>query len=186
MIFDQHNFKKILSQHTKQKIKNENLIKAAVLLPIYNLDGEYHLLFTKRTEMVDTHKGDISFPGGVYHEEDKSLLDTALRATNEELGISPEDVEILGELDDIETNTNFIISPFVGIIPYPYEFKINDMEIERLIQVPLEFLLNEENFWKEVRNYKDKNYTIYFYRYEDNIIWGATAKILKDFLDLLR
>jgi len=186
MIFDKDNFKKILSRHSKQRINNKNLIKAAVLIPVYNLDGKYYLLFTKRTEMVETHKGDVSFPGGIYHEEDKSLLETALRETNEEIGISPDDVEILGELDDIDTSTNFIISPFVGIVPYPYEYKISEMEIERLIHVPLEFLLKEENFWEELRNHNGENHKIYFYRHEGDIIWGATGKIVKNFLDLIR
>src|SRR3990172_10760635 len=137
MVFNKKTFSQVLSQYPKKKIINNRLISAAVLIPLFNLDGKYNLLFTKRTNLVETHKGEISFPGGVFDKNDSSLLDTALRETEEEVGINSNDVEILGELDDIETNTNFNISPFVGVIPYPYEFRINGIEIEKLLNIPL-------------------------------------------------
>ena len=135
--------------------------------------------------MVETHKGEISFPGGVFDKTDKSLLDTALRESQEELGIDVSDIDVLGELDDIETNTNFIISPFVGIIPYPYEFKVNEAEIEKLLFVPLEHLLNKDSCWEESWAYKGSPYSMYFYHFENNIIWGATAKIARHFLEII-
>jgi len=186
MVFEKEKLSKALNQHSKQKISNKGLTLAAVLIPVFSSDGKDYLLFTKRTNLVETHKGEISFPGGVHDKTDKSLLHTALRETNEELGVNAKDVEILGELDDVETNTNFIISPFVGIIPYPYNFKVNDKEIESLLYVPLESLLNGDNFWEESRDYNGGSYPMYFYRYENNIIWGATAKIVKHFSDLIQ
>ena len=186
MGFNKKSFLKVLDRYSKKRIINSKLINAAVLIPLFSQNGECHLLFTKRTDKVETHKGEISFPGGVQDKTDGNLLETALRETYEEIGINTEDVEILGELDDIETNTNFIISPFVGIIPHPYEFKINEIEIEELIHVPLESLLNGDNFWEESWNYKGRKYPMYFYRYEDNIIWGATGKIVKHFLDIIK
>src|SRR3989304_3419366 len=173
MVLDREKISNALNQYSKQQIRNKELTSAAVLVPIFNLNGKYHLLFTKRTDFVEAHKGEISFPGGVHDKGDKSLLHTALRESNEELGINPKDVEMLGELNDIETNTNFIISPFVGIIPYPYEFKVNANEIERMIYVPLEALLKGDGYWEELWDYSGRKYPMYFYRYEDNIIWGA-------------
>ena len=98
-----------------RKIAGASLTPSAVLVPIYHKQGEYYILFTKRTEDVKNHKGQISFPGGVHQEEDRTLVDTALRESAEEIGLMPNDVEVLGELDDTTTVTSsFIISPFVG------------------------------------------------------------------------
>lgn len=185
MDFTKENFLKALCHYSKHQIKNEIRIPAAVLIPLFKSDGKYHLLFTKRTNMVETHKGEISFPGGIYDKTDKNLLDTALRESYEELGIDVRDVDVLGELDDIETNTNFIISPFVGIIPYPYKFKVNEAEIEKLLLVSLEHLLKKDSFWEESWTYRGVPYPMYFYRYESNVIWGATAKIVRHFLEII-
>ena len=185
MDFSKENFLMALCNYSKHQIKNGTSVPAAVLIPLFKSDGQYHILFTKRTDMVENHKGEISFPGGVFDKTDKSLLDTALRESQEELGIDVSDIDVLGELDDIETSTNFIISPFVGIIPYPYEFKVNEAEIEKLLFVPLEHLLDKDSCWEESWTYKGSPYPMYFYRYQGNIIWGATAKIVKGFLEIM-
>lgn len=176
--------KEILSKRKKYIIDEPNLTKAAVLIPIFEKEGKYHIIFTKRTEKVEHHKGEISFLGGVYDKGDKSLLQTALRESFEELGIKPSDVEILGELDDITTITNFIISPFVGVIPYPYNFIINKDEIDQVLEIPIFTLLEKSNFWEEKFIYDEKEHIVYFYKYKENIIWGATGKILKQFLEI--
>lgn len=180
--------KEILSQREKQNIiiTDAPLAPAAVLLPLYQKGGEYHILFTKRTEKVEHHKGQISFPGGARHEEDRSLEDTALRETFEEIGVRPEDVEILGELDNMGTiSSNFLISPFVALIPYPYEFVINPDEIEELVEVPIAALLDKKNYREEFQVYQGISYWGSFYQYKGKVIWGATARILKQFLDLV-
>ena len=123
-----------LSQRHKQHIVNANLVRSAVIIPIYDKQGQYYILFTKRTQEVKDHKGQISFPGGAYQEEDGTLVNTALRECAEEIGLMPGDVEILGELDDFVTQvSNYIISPFVGLIPWPYQFKMNEEEIEEIL-----------------------------------------------------
>ena len=180
--------KKILCQREKQSIivTDAPLVPAAVLLPLYHKEGEYYILFTKRTEKVEYHKGQICFPGGARHPEDRSLADTALRETFEEIGVRPEDVEILGELDDMATiTTNFLITPFVALIPYPYEFVVSSDEIEELIEVPIAALLDKGCYHEEFHVHQGRPHWGCSYRYKDEVIWGATARILKQFLDLV-
>jgi len=179
--------REILSRREKRSIivTDAPLVPAAVLLPLYAKKGEYHILFTKRTEKMEYHKGQISFPGGARHPDDLSLADTALREAFEEIGVRPEDVEILGELDDMSTLTsNFRIAPFVALIPHPYEFVVSGYEIEKLIEVPIAALLEKGCYREEFNIYQDKPYLRCSYRYKDEVIWGATARILKQFLDL--
>ncbi len=179
---------RILAQREKQTIilSDAPLTPAAVLLPIYEKEGEYYILFTKRTQKVEHHKGQISFPGGARHEHDRDLKDTALRETFEEIGVRPEDVTILGELDNMSTLTsNFLITPFVGIIPYPYEFIINEDEIEELVEVPLSALADERNYREEVYIIEGAPNMGRVFEYNGRVIWGATARILKQFLDLV-
>ena len=182
------NIKKVLAQREKRTIvlSNDPLVPAAVLLPFYEKEGEYYILLTKRTEKVEHHKGQISFPGGARHEQDRDLRDTALRETFEEIGVRPEDVEILGELDNMGTFTSkFLISPFVGIIPYPYEFIVNEDEIEELIEVPLSALADEKNYGEKAHEIDEVSYMGNVFEYNGRVIWGATAMMLKQLLDLV-
>jgi len=174
-----------LTQREKKVYEAEGLTPAAVLIPLYEKAGKCYLVVTRRTEMVDHHKGQISFPGGARHTEDPTLRDTALRETWEEIGLDPKDVEILGELDDIPTyTTSFVISPFVAAIPYPYHFEVNPQEVEEVISVPLEVLLDKGNFREEMQFIDGVLVAQYFYHCGDHIIWGATARILKQFLEV--
>jgi len=142
-------------------------------------------LLTKRTEMLEYHKGQICFPGGGRHETDRDLRDTALRETFEEVGVRPEDVRILGELDSMGTFTsNFLITPYVGVIPYPYEFKVSVDEIESLIQVPVSELLDENNYREEVYDLDGSIMTGFVFDYRGEVIWGATARILRQLIEL--
>jgi 8-oxo-dGTP pyrophosphatase MutT (NUDIX family) len=177
--------KEILDYREKACINDERFKRAAVLIPLFKKNGEYHILLTRRSEKVEHHKGQISFPGGRHDHEDEDLLTTALREAEEEMGISPKDVRILGELDDICTVTDFCVSPFVGLIPYPYPFKMNRQEIEEAIEVPLGSLLDPDRFRKDFREHGGRAWPVYFYQHEHHTIWGATASILKQLLDLL-
>ena len=177
--------KKILACRSKACIQDPRLRRAAVLLPLFKKEGEYHILFTRRTDQVEHHKGQISFPGGRQDKKDKDLLATALREAQEEMGIEEKDVQILGELDDICTVTDFCVSPFVALIPYPYPYKINRQEIAEIIEVPLSVLLDERRFRQELRERDGAPFQVYFYQHKDHTIWGATAGILKQLLDLL-
>jgi len=133
---------RLLQQRRKKHISDPGRVQSAVLLPLYNRDGQDHIVFIKRTETVGVHKGQISFPGGSREESDGTMLDTALRESHEEIGLKPEDVEVLGELDDeITTTSNFIVTPFVGMIPWPYRFIMSEIEVDEVIEVPIPALL---------------------------------------------
>jgi len=176
----------ILCQRERKSIPGKGLTRAAVLIPLYQKEGEYYMLLTKRTEEVEVHKGQLSFPGGAWDEHDADLLATALRESFEEVGLRAQDVEILGELDDAPTVTsNFAVTPFVAVIPYPYEFRVSQREVEELVEVPLSALLDRSNFSRELLQRKGQTILSYNYRYRNHVIWGATARILKGFLDLI-
>ena len=178
--------RQILSQNEKKQIIDLNAVSSAVLIPIFEKNGEDHILFTKRTETVEHHKGQISFPGGGREIEDETLLQTALRESFEEVGIHPEDVDVLGDLDDEKTHvSNYVISPYVGVIPYPYPFVISPDEVESLLEVPVSVLLDPLNFRQEIQTSGEKRYRAYFYHYGDDVIWGATSRILKRFIRLV-
>ena len=175
--------KQILSQRQKHQIVDPSRTPAAVLVPIYYKQGEYYILFIKRTEAVKKHKGEISFPGGVHEVRDRTLLDTALRECTEEISLMPDDVEILGELDDVvSATTNYVISPYLGFIPWPYQFKVDGKETEEIIEVPISALQNSGYSRQEIHEGKMVN--LYFYPYQGRTIWGATAQIINGFLNI--
>ena len=174
-----------LGRRERREVPPGPLVRAAVLVPILDR-GEPSLLFAKRTERVGHHKGQISFPGGVVRPDDPSLLDAALRECEEEVGLVPRAVEPLGALDDTETvATQFIITPFVGLIREPPEWRPDGEEIERVIEVPLAALLEDGNFRVEMWERAGGKRPVYFFDYQGETIWGATARILKHYLDLI-
>ena len=178
--------REILSQRQKWHIADAGWIRSAVLIPIYYREGRYYILFTKRTDKVKEHKGQISFPGGAYEDGDGSLINTALRESAEEIGLMAKDVEILGELDDTVTRTSgYIISPFVAYIPWPYQFKVAEEEIEEIIEVPVSTLLDKSCLRQETEIEDGKTVASFFYHCYGHVIWGATARILNQFLDIL-
>lgn len=159
-------------------------VPAAVLLPLFRKNGHYHILFTKRTDLLTHHSGEISFPGGVRHPEDGDTMATALRETWEEVGIAPAEVELLGVLDDILSVYNYLVTPYVGLLPDQFRLCVNRDEIERVIEVPVAHLLRPEVFRVEDWSWKGRSVPVYFYTYGEDEIWGLTAAILKQFLDL--
>ena len=177
--------REVLSRRQKRRIVDASRVASAVLLPIYYKQGQYYLLFIKRTEKVRWHKGQISFPGGAYHEGDGTLVNTALRECAEEIGLPPSEVEILGELDETATTTSgYIISPFVALIPRRYHFKVNGVETEEIIEIPISALLDKSCLRQETEIINGEAVTSYFYHYQGRVIWGATARILNLFLDI--
>jgi 8-oxo-dGTP pyrophosphatase MutT (NUDIX family) len=174
-----------LSSRQRRVIEHPPFSHAAVLVPLFKKNGDCHLLFTKRSDQVKYHKGEISFPGGVVDEEDSELIHTALREAFEEIGLRGSDVQIIGLLDDIVTITEFIVTPIVGLFPYPYPFNISEVEIAELIEVPLSFLLKTCSLSEREIFRGGQKEVVYAYQYGKHIIWGATARILKQFLDLI-
>lgn len=158
--------------------------RAAVLIPFFERGGEPHVLFTERTQHLRRHKGEISFPGGKVDEGDPSLLEAALRETREEIGLVRERVELLGELDDITTVTDYVVTPFVGWIPGTEELLLNPHEIARLHEVPLARLLDPAVYeLKREFEWRGRPYPVHFFHVDDATIWGATAKILSQLLE---
>jgi 8-oxo-dGTP pyrophosphatase MutT (NUDIX family) len=177
--------RKKISSRQRRVIEHPPFSHAAVLVPLFQKGKDCHLLFTKRSEEVKYHKGEISFPGGVVDEEDLELINTALREAYEEIGLKERDVQIIGVLDDIVTITEFIVTPILGLFPYPYPFKVSEVEIAELIEVPLASLLEEDCFSEREIFRGGQKEIVYAYQYGKHIIWGATARILKQFLDLI-
>jgi len=178
--------KEALLSRQKNRITDKHRVSSAVLIPLFIKDGQYHILFIQRTNKVKDHKGQIAFPGGSYEKSDRTLQKTALREAQEEVGIAPVDVEMLGELDDIRTiGSSYIISPFVAVIPWPYQLKLDDWETEETIEVPISALLDENCLSKSTDILDDQLVQTYFYNYKGKVIWGATARILYQFLNIV-
>ncbi len=174
-----------LNSLEKRRLIDGKLVPAAVMLLLFKKGSEYHIIFNKRSQQVEHHKGEISFPGGVYDETDEDLEDTALRETWEEMGIKREHVTVLGELDTIETLSNFRVEPFVGAFPYPYLYNPSPIEVSEVIEVPISHLLEPRNRWQEVGLWRGKPIPEHYYVFQDHVIFGATARILHQFLALI-
>jgi 8-oxo-dGTP pyrophosphatase MutT (NUDIX family) len=174
-----------LAARRRRDVPPGPLVKAAVLVPIVDR-GEPFLVFAKRTNRVGTHRGQISFPGGRVDATDPTLLDAALREAEEEVGLPRDAVETLGALDDTETvATQFIITPFVGLVRTPVAWQPDGHEIEKVIEVPLAALRDRGNLRVEHRERGGVLHEVLFWDYQGETIWGATARIVKQYLDLL-
>lgn len=154
-------------------------------MPVFFKDGEHYIIFTKRSHRVKVHKGEISFPGGAYEEEDVTLLNTALRECREEIGLAASALEVIGELDDSPTiGSDYVISPFVAFVQWPYQAKLDPWEVDSIIEVPISALLDKSGVIQETGLWRDKPVATFSYRYRDDVIWGASARILRQFLDI--
>ncbi len=179
-----------LSAYTPQRLDERgdappDVKAAAVLVLFYEHNGEPHVVFQKRTETVDAHKGQISLPGGAVDPEDPHLLHTALRETHEEIGVHPDDVEVLGQLDDLVTISNFCVTPFVGWLKRPRaEWSYSRHEVAYLLEVPFSHLANPDNHVPDRRTIRGQDFTFPAYQFRDDLIWGATARMLANLLDV--
>jgi 8-oxo-dGTP pyrophosphatase MutT (NUDIX family) len=158
--------------------------RACVLIPLVRSGGEWSILFTRRSENLAAHSGQIAFPGGSV-EPDETLEHAAIREAEEEVGIPSRHVELIGRLDDVITHSGFLVAPFVGVIHEPFDVVIQEAEVVEVFQVPVHALLDAKN--PEVRfvPFRDKKYPAYFYRHGPHEIWGLTGRMLKAFLDLV-
>ena len=174
-----------LPGRTRRVVPPGPLIRAAVLVPIVD-HGEPYLVFAQRSERVGQHAGQISFPGGRIDPDDPDDLQAALREAEEEIGLARSAVEPLGMLDDTETfATQFVITPWVGVVRQPVVWQPDGHEIEKVIEVPVAALLAHGCFRVERWERGGVARDVYFYDYQGTTIWGATARILKQYLDLV-
>jgi 8-oxo-dGTP pyrophosphatase MutT (NUDIX family) len=174
-----------LRSRTPRTLGEKQMRPAAVLVPLEErADGDY-LVLTQRTETVNSHKGQIAFPGGRIDAHDPGPLAAALRESREEIGIEPRDVRILGQLDQVTAGYNYLVTPFVGVIPFPYAFRLNPAETTAVFSVPISALLEPGCFRAEARSYpSSRPGPIYHFHYQDWDIWGATARIISQLLEI--
>ena len=174
-----------LAERQQHTAAAEGLMPAAVMLLLYPKDGEFCVLLNKRSMEVEHHKGEMSFPGGARDPEDRDFEDTARRETEEEMGIARDDITILGRLDDNVTRSNFLVKVFVGTIPYPYEFRPSSVEIAEVVEIPMSVLRDPATLRWDSRIEDGIRVTVKSYGYQQHLVYGATAKILDQFLDTL-
>lgn len=166
--------------------RRDNLRAAAVLVPLIDRPEGLHILFTHRNANLQNHAGQISFPGGRMEPGDASASAAALRETDEEIGLPPASVEVIGRLDDYITGTGFVIAPIVGMIRPPYAVKLDPSEVDGVFEVPLAFILDPANHRRESRVFNGVERRFHAMPYGDKYIWGATAAMLLNLYDLLR
>jgi len=164
-------------------ISAPSLAQAAVLLPFLESGPDLTLLFTRRTDTVRHHKGQVSFPGGAQHAHE-SLESTALRETEEEIGIRPPDVEILGRFHEYLSSSEYRVTTFIAVVSGHSEIVPNPAEVAYLLRVPLRFFLETQPECRTMER-RGQKMAVYFYNYGKDVIWGLTARIVKEFVDLL-
>ena len=160
------------------------LVRAAVLVLLERVPG-WSVVLTKRTTTVDHHKGEVSFAGGMRDPEDADATATALREAQEEIGVDPAAVTVLGELDQLYTVTRFQVTPIVAAIDAGYAYRPNPSEVDRVLQVPLPLLRDANAWFEEERTWRGGTYRLRSLRFNDDVIWGATARMLQNFLTLV-
>ncbi len=175
--------------NTSRKRRN-----AAVLIPLLQRNRQWEVLYIRRTENPhDYHSGQVAFPGGKQDPRDITIKQTALREAEEEIGLSNNQVEVLGQLKPYNTISDFQIHPFVSMIPWPLRLKAQQSEVARIFTIPLSWLNNEENYYLKVPQIKAdhilkhrKRYpAVYYKRYDGELLWGATARMTLTLLQAL-
>ena len=177
--------RRVLSASPKTTLDDPELAPAGVMLLLYPKCEDYSILLNKRSDKVDRHKGEVSFPGGRREEADASLLHTALRETQEEMGVLPDDVEVLGQLDEVATVSKYAISAYVGAIPEGYAFTPNRAEVAQIIELPVAPLIDGAYDRNETRLIDGQPVRWPSYAYDGHVVWGATARVLSRFVELM-
>ncbi|TWT15977.1 CoA pyrophosphatase [Reyranella sp. CPCC 100927] len=163
----------------------ENLRPAAVLVPLVDHATGLTVLLTQRTADMPSHAGQIAFPGGRRQIEDPDLIATALRETEEEIGVGRDHVDVIGSLDNYVTGTGFLITPVVGFVAPPFELKPDPREVADIFEVPLDFFLDPANHHVHSRTWQGRERRYYAMPYGERYVWGATAGMLKNLWRIL-
>jgi 8-oxo-dGTP pyrophosphatase MutT (NUDIX family) len=163
---------------------DDRLKCAAVLVPLVRQSDEWHILYTRRTDHVESHKGQVSFPGGACDEDETEPEQTALREAEEEIGIIPAHVQVLGRLANLITISYFRVTPVVGVVKWPAVLRVGEHEVARVFTIPLGWLANTSNRWQFERPGTTRT-LIAYHPYDGELLWGATARMTVDFLKVL-
>jgi 8-oxo-dGTP pyrophosphatase MutT (NUDIX family) len=174
----------MLQRRPAMEIDAPEYRRACVLVPLIRSDGEWSILFSRRSPNLAAHSGQVAFPGGAV-EKDEALEAAAVREAEEEVGLRADAVELIGRLDDLVTNSGFLVAPFVGVIRERIEWVLHEAEVTEVFEVPIDAVL--EVGQPEVRfvSLGEQQYPVYSYRYGNYEVWGLTARMLKGFLDLV-
>lgn len=162
--------------------------KSAVLALFYPAEDKIYLVLIKRTEYPGVHSGQVSFPGGGWEPGDKDLIDTALREAEEEIGVNRNVITAIGKLTDLFIPpSNFLVTPIVGYITEHYDFRPEPDEVDRILEISLEELMDDLNIQeKEIAIFPDVTLNVPSFYINGDIIWGATAMILRELIDVIR
>lgn len=182
MVSDYAQIRRRLQRFSVRALPLDGLRPAAILVPLFQQQGCDLILFTRRTANLSHHRGEISFPGGSWQPGDGDRSETALRETEEEMGIVATDVELLGRLDDCISVHGYHVTPFVGTFPAPYRYTVNGDEIAEVIEVPVAQLLDPAIYHEENWRHRGRLLPVGFYDVGPHQIWGLTAAILRQFL----
>ncbi|MFP3852978.1 MAG: NUDIX hydrolase [Anaerolineales bacterium] len=178
-----------LQRHEPKTRTEWEAIPAAVLVPFYQENDRWHLLFTRRTDTVNSHQGQVSFPGGAIENQDSNPKEAALREAREEIGLPLERTNVIGQMDPLLTVTQFHVTPIVAEIPWPFELNLSVIEVAHAFGVPLDWLLDPANVRSEMRESAMIGKPVevhYFEPFDGEQIWGVTARITLDLLELIR
>ena len=164
--------------------------EAAVLVPFLRIENAWHILYIRRANYPgDRHSGQVAFAGGQRDDVDDDLLATALREAREEVGIVADDVEVLGYINHHHTISEFQVRPYVGVMPWPYQLKLDDVEVARAFTMPLNWLAQASNYRTEERQHPDSKRpwpVVYYNLYDGEMLWGATARMTLSLIDVLQ
>ncbi|WDE10081.1 CoA pyrophosphatase [Thalassomonas haliotis] len=169
----------------KTSCSHGKLKVAAVLVPLVEKPDSLDVLLTKRASHLKHHGGQISFPGGKAEPEDENLIATAIREAEEEIGLSPDNVEVIGQLNPYRTISGYIVTPIIGFVPGNYSYHADDNEVAEIFQVPLQHFLNSHNHQTLQAMLHGRQHQVHFMPYQHYNIWGATAAMLKDLAEHL-
>jgi 8-oxo-dGTP pyrophosphatase MutT (NUDIX family) len=174
-----------LQSRTPRRLAVDHSGRAAVLIPILPHGEEFCFLLTQRTHKVETHKGQVSFPGGIQEDSDSNLLQTALRETWEEIGLASEGIHILGEFDEYLSITGLIVTPFAAYVRRPLNLAPNPDEVDEILEVPFSLFQDSRTLRVEPRVRLGVERKVYFYDFRGKEVWGLTAQIIRDLMQLL-